>query len=152
MSVTPETLMGTLRWVCGVLAKEKIPFQVVGDIAMLLKGTLSPVSTIELFVRADCLPQLMRLVRDRITEYPWRRCNEEWDLIMMELTKEEVVVSIGISDGARTRVGTSAEWQDVEIHFEASKIVHLEDLKIPIASSADLVSNVRLPSPCEKSL
>ena len=152
MSVIPEPVMGTLRWLCGVLDREKIPFQVVGDIAMLLEGASSAVNTVELFVRADSLPQLMRLVQDRITEYPWRRRNEQWDLIMMELINEDVLVSIGISDGARTRISTSAEWQDVEIHFEASKIVHLEDLKIPIASSADLVSNVRLPSPCEKSL
>ena len=144
MSVIPESVMGTLRWLCGVLDREKIPFQVVGDIAMLLKGASSAVNTVELFVRADSLPQLMRLVQDRITEYPWRRRNEQWDLIMMELINEDVLVSIGISDGARTRINTSAEWQDVMINFQASKVVLLEGLKIPIGSDSELVFRSRL--------
>ena len=143
--------MGTLRWLCGVLDREKIPFQVVGDIAMLLEGASSAVNTVELFVRADSLPQLMRLVQDRITEYPWRRRNEQWDLIMMELINEDVLVSIGISDGARTRINTSAEWQDVMINFQASKVVLLEGLKIPIGSDAELVFRSRLSLPREES-
>jgi len=143
--------MGTLRWLCGVLDREKIPFQVVGDIAMLLEGASSAVNTVELFVRADSLPQLMRLVQDRITEYPWRRRNEQWDLIMMELINEDVLVSIGISDGARTRISTSAEWQDVMINFQASKVVLLEGLKIPIGSDAGLVFRSRLSLPREES-
>lgn len=143
--------MGTLRWLCGVLDREKIPFQVVGDIAMLLEGASSAVNTVELFVRADSLPQLMRLVQDRITEYPWRRRNEQWDLIMMELINEDVLVSIGISDGARTRIDTSAEWQDVMINFQASKVVLLEGLKIPIGSDAELVFRSRLSLPREES-
>ena len=151
MSVIPEPVMGTLRWLCGVLDREKIPFQVVGDIAMLLEGASSAVNTVELFVRADSLPQLMRLVQDRITEYPWRRRNEQWDLIMMELINEDVLVSIGISDGARTRVNTSAEWQDVTIDFQASKVVFLEGLKIPISSDAELVFRSRLSLPREES-
>lgn len=142
--------MGTLRWLCGVLDREKIPFQVVGDIAMLLEGASSAVNTVELFVRADSLPQLMRLVQDRITEYPWRRRNEQWDLIMMELINEDVLVSIGISDGARTRINTSAEWQDVMINFQASKVVLLEGLKIPIGSDAELVFRSRLSLPREE--
>ena len=143
--------MGTLRWLCGVLDREKIPFQVVGDIVMLLEGASSAVNTVELFVRADSLPQLMRLVQDRITEYPWRRRNEQWDLIMMELINEDVLVSIGISDGARTRINTSAEWQDVMINFQASKVVLLEGLKIPIGSDAELVVRSRLSLPREES-
>jgi len=143
--------MGTLRWLCGVLDREKIPFQVVGDIVMLLEGASSAVNTVELFVRADSLPQLMRLVQDRITEYPWRRRNEQWDLIMMELINEDVLVSIGISDGARTRINTSAEWQDVMINFQASKVVLLEGLKIPIGSDAELVFMSRLSLPREES-
>jgi len=124
---------------------------VVGDIAMLLEGASSAVNTVELFVRADSLPQLMRLVQDRITEYPWRRRNEQWDLIMMELINEDVLVSIGISDGARTRISTSAEWQDVMINFQASKVVLLEGLKIPIGSDAGLVFRSRLSLPREES-
>ena len=143
--------MGTLRWLCGVLDREKIPFQVIGDIAMLLEGASSAVNTVELFVRADSLPQLMRLVQDRITEYPWRRRDEQWDLIMMELINEDVLVSIGISDGARTRINTSAEWQDVMINFQASKVVLLEGLKIPISSDAELVFRSRLSLPREES-
>ena len=150
MSVIPEPVMGTLRWLCGVLDREKIPFQVVGDIAMLLEGASSAVNTVELFVRADSLPQLMRLVQDRITEYPWRRRDEQWDLIMMELINEDVLVAIGISDGARTRVNTSAEWQDVTIDFQASKVVFFEGLKIPIASDAELVLGARSPLPREE--
>ena len=147
----PEAVIGTLRWLCGVLHREKIPFQVVGDIAMLLKGASPPVSTVELFVSADSLPKLMRVVQDRITEYPWRRRNEQWDLIMMGLSNDDVVVSIGISDGARMRVGTSAEWQDVVINFEASKVILLEGVEIPITSHAELVTELRLPTPSEES-
>ena len=150
MSVIPEPVMGTLRWLCGVLDREKIPFQVVGEIAMLLEGASSAVNTVELFVSADALPQLMRLAQDRSTEYPWRRRDEQWDLIMMELINEDVLVAIGISDGARTRVNTSAEWQDVTIDFQASKVVFFEGLKIPIASDAELVLGARSPLPREE--
>ena len=150
MSVIPEPVMGTLRWLCGVLDREKIPFQVVGDIAMLLEGASSCVNTVELFVSADSLPQLMRLAQDRITEYPWRRRDEQWDMIIMELINEDVLVAIGSSDGARTRVNTSAEWQDVTIDFQASKVVFFEGLKIPIASDAELVLGARSPLPREE--
>ena len=121
----PEAVIGTLRWLCGVLHREKISFQVIGDIAMQLEGPLPSVSTVELFVCADSLPQLMRVFEGCITEYPWRRRNEQWDLIMMGLSNDDVVVSIGISDGARMRAGTSAKWQDVVIDFGASKVVTL---------------------------
>ena len=147
----PEAVIGTLRWLCGVLHREKIPFQVIGDITMPLESPLPSVSTVELFVSADSLPQLMRVVQDRITEYPWRRRNEQWDLIMMGLSNDDVVVSIGISDGARMRVGTSAEWQDVVINFEASKVILLEGVEIPITSHAELVTELRLPTPSEES-
>ena len=70
---------------------------------------------------------------------------------MMELINEDVLVAIGISDGARTRVNTSAEWQDVTINFQASKVVFLEGLKIPIASDAELVLAARSPLPREES-
>ena len=150
MSVIPEPVMGTLRWLCGVLDREKIPFQVVGDIAMLLEGASSAVNTVELFVSADSLPQLMRLAQDRITEYPWRRRDEQWDLIMMELINEDVLVAIGISDGALTRVNTSAEWQDFTIDFQASKVVFFECLKIQIASDEELVLRERSPLPREE--
>ena len=127
----PEAVIGTLRWLCGVLHREKIPFQVIGDIAMPLEGPLPSVSTVELFVSADSLPQLMRVFEGCITEYPWRRRNEQWDLIMMGLNNGDVVVSIGVSDGARMRAGTSAKWEDVVIDFGASKVVTLEGVRTP---------------------
>ena len=63
----PEAVIGTLCWICGVLRKEKIPFQVVGDIAILLEGASPLVSTVELLVSAKSLPRLIRTVQDRIT-------------------------------------------------------------------------------------
>ncbi|GIT67156.1 MAG: hypothetical protein Ct9H300mP25_06280 [Acidobacteriota bacterium] len=151
MSVMPEAVIGTLRWLCGVLHREKISFQVIGDIAMPLEGPLPSVSTVELFVSADSLPQLMRVFEGCITEYPWRRRNEQWDLIMMGLNNGDVVVSIGVSDGARMRAGTSAKWEDVVIDFGASKVVTLEGVKIPIPSRTEFARELRLPTPREES-
>ena len=147
----PEAVIGTLRWLCGVLHREKIPFQVIGDIAMPLEGPLPSVSTVELFVSADSLPQLMRVFEGCITEYPWRRRNEQCDLIMLGLNNGDVVVSIGVSDGARMRAGTSAKWEDVVIDFGASKVVTLEGVKIPIPSRTEFARELRLPTPREES-
>ena len=146
----PEAVIGTLRWICGVLRKEKIPFQVVGDIATLLEGASPLVSTVELFVSAKSLPRLIRTVQDRITEYPWRRRNERWDLVMMVLNNDDVVVSVGIIDGARARFGTSSEWMDVVIDLEASRVVTFRGVEIPIASHSELAIELRLPTPGEE--
>ena len=146
----PEAVIGTLRWICGVLRKEKIPFQVVGDIATLLEGASPLVSTVELFVSAKSLPRLIRTVQDRITEYPWRRRNERWDLVMMVLNNDDIVVSVGIIDGARARVGTSSEWVDVVIDLEASRVVTFRGVEIPIASRSELAIELRLPTPGEE--
>ena len=140
----PEAVIGTLRWICGVLRKEKIPFQVVGDIATLLEGASPLVSTVELFVSAKSLPRLIRTVQDRITEYPWRRRNERWDLVMMVLNNDDVVVS------ARARFGTSSEWMDVVIDLEASRVVTFRGVEIPIASRSELATELRLPTPGEE--
>jgi len=146
----PEAVIGTLCWICGVLRKEKIPFQVVGDIAILLEGASPLVSTVELLVSAKSLPRLIRTVQDRITEYPWRRRNERWDLVMMVLNNDDVVVSVGVIDGARVRVGTSREWVDVVIDLEASRVVTLRGVEIPIASRSELATELRLPTPGEE--
>ena len=146
----PEAVIGTLRWICGVLRKEKIPFQVVGDIAILLEGASPLVSTVELLVSAKSLPRFICMVQDRITEYPWRRRNERWDLVMMVLNNDDVVVSVGVIDGARVRVGTSSEWVDVVIDLEASRVVTLRDVEIPIASHSELTTEMRLPTPGEE--
>ncbi len=146
----PEAVIGTLRWICGVLRKEKIPFQVVGDIAILLEGASPLVSTVELLISAKSLPRLIRTVQGRITEYPWRRRNERWDLVMMVLNNDDVVVSIGIIDGARVRVGTSSEWVDAVIDLEASRVVTLRGVEIPIASRSELATELRLPTPGEE--
>ena len=146
----PEAVIGTLCWICGVLRKEKIPFQVVGDIAILLEGASPLVSTVELIVSAKSLPRLIRTAQDRITEYPWRRRNERWDLVMMVLNNDDVVVSVGVIDGARVRVGTSREWVDVVIDLEASRVVTLRGVEIPIASRSELATELRLPTPGEE--
>ena len=146
----PEAVIGTLCWICGVLRKEKIPFQVVGDIAILLEGASPLVSTVELLVSAKSLPRLIRAVQDRITEYPWRRRNERWALVMMVLNNDDVVVSVGVIDGARVRVGTSSEWVDAVIDLEASRVVTLRGVEIPIASRSELATELRLPTPGEE--
>ena len=132
-------VVDTLRWICDVLRREQIPFQVGGAIAAVAHGAKRSASGVELFIRAEHLPRLMRVVKDRIVDHPWRHRTDQWDLVAMVLKANGVRVSIGIADGARVRTEGSDEWRDAAVDVTASERLTVEQIEIPVAPRAQLV-------------
>ena len=150
MPLTSVAVVDALRWVCGVLSREHIPFQVVGDIAALLEDGASRVRRVELFICAEHLLTLLHLVEDYIVECPWRRRDDRWDLVTMVLKKQGVLVLIGVVDGARIRIGTSNEWQDAVIDLDSSRVVCIKGIETPVALRSGLATALGLPAPGEE--
>ena len=74
-------IAAALGWIAGLLGEAEIPFQVVGGVAAAAYGATREVADIDLYIAADHLPQVMRLVgADRIVRQPWRHRDESWDL------------------------------------------------------------------------
>lgn len=147
MTFTSTAVIETLRWVCGLLRREQIPFQVGGATAVAAHGAKRSVSGVELFIRADHLPKLMRVAKDHIIDYPWRRRDNHWDMVAMVLEANGVLVSVGIADGARIRTEGSGKWRNAAIDVAVSEFLIVENIEFPVMPRAQLFDLPRFADP-----
>ena len=151
VAFTSNTVIETIHWVCSRFRSEQIQFQIAGVTAMAAHGAKRMVGGVDLFICANHLPKLIRIAKDHIIDYPWRRRDDHWDMVVMVLEVNGILVTVGIADGARIRTEGLDEWRNAAIDVSVSEFLTVEDIEFPVMPRAQLFDLPRLADPGESS-
>ena len=129
-----------LGWITDLLAEAEIPFQVAGGVAAAAYGVTREVNNIDLYIAAEHVPQVMRLVGvERIVHQPWRHRDESWDLILLAVEYKGQRIEVRVADVVRFRERATGKWLDAAIDLDGSVPVVIWGVEVPVMPRAQLV-------------
>ena len=132
-----------LRWVCRLLEKCGIPFQVTGDAAAVAYGATRPLHSLELFIAAEHVPALLRGAEEHVVDYPWRRRDDGWDRVALSLSHDGVTIDVCVAEAARFMEAATGAWRDAAIDPAASVTVKVRNVEAPVMPREQLVDQKR---------
>lgn len=138
-----EALAAALRWVCDLLDGCAIPFQMTGDVASAAHGATRPIRRVELFIRAEHVPALLRAAREHVVDYPWRRRDEAWDRVALSLLHAGTTIDVFVAEAARFREAATGEWRDADIAPASSVTLSIREVEAPVTRREQLLDQKR---------
>ena len=133
-----------LRWVCRLLDASGLPFQVTGDVAAAAHGATRPIRSVELFVAAEHVPELLRAAQEHVADYPWRRMDEAWDRVALSLSHDGMTIDVSVVEAARFKEAATGAWHDADIDTTASVLLEVVGVEAPVMPRTQLLAQKRL--------
>lgn len=133
----------TLRWMCELLPKENIPYQISGSVAAIAHGAKRSTDEIDLFVSAAQFSKVFRLIVSHVVAYAWRRVDDDWDRLTLSLEHDGTRVTISVAEGAQFREAATQEWLEAEVNLEASEMKMVFGIEVSIMPRDQLLDQMR---------
>ena len=133
----------TFLWVCELLQKENILFQISGSVAAIAHGANRSIDEIDLFVSAAQFPKVFRLMVNYVVDHPWRRVDAYWDRITLSLEHSGTRVTVSVAEGAQFREAATQEWLETEVDLEASETMMVSGIEVSIMPRDQLLNQMR---------
>ena len=111
----------------------------MGGLAVRAFGGSRPLVDIDLYVPDTGLEAIATRASSRLVRAPRRHVDEHWDLTFLELGFGGWSIEIAGADTARVRDGRVEDWRPAGIRFEASEMIEVEGVLLPIMPVAQLV-------------
>lgn len=120
-----------------------VRYQIVGGLAARAHGATRSLADIDLYVPRAGLALLVPHVQPWLVQPPRHHRGDEWDLEYMVLEREGQRFEIAAAEGAHWFDRKAGAWVDAGIDFDASVMMGVEGVRLPVMRKHRLVDYKR---------
>jgi hypothetical protein len=135
-----------LRWIVGILNREKIPFQISGGFAARVYGTARAVADIDIDVSDADVHKLYPLVKEDVIYGPSQYESPVSRILLMTLNYQGQEIDIGGTNNSFMRNGEGGTWVQVRTDFSQGVWKDYEGISVPLCPLQELVAYKRILS------
>lgn len=134
-----EKVKDALVWIKSILESEKIPYQIVGGLAVKTYGGSRPVADIDLYVPKSEVHAILPFI-EPYSSRPFNHYVEEyWDLEYCQLIYQDQKIEIGLSPGTKIYSKSEQTWKNLEIDYRCSVNKDFLGVSLPVMPMPDLI-------------
>ncbi len=138
-----EAQKQTLRQVAQTLKENHIPFQATGGLAAIAYGADRPLWDIDIDVSKKDIPKIRELFKEYITEDYHRLQNERWDIYVMSIQMNGVVVDFSQME-ENYQIDKQGRRIGGDYDFSKSTEMEIEGIKLPVEDKDELIAYKRI--------
>lgn len=134
-----EKVKNALVWIKSILESEKIPYQIVGGLAVKTYGGSRPVADIDLYVPKSEAHAILPFIEPYISRPLSHYIEEYWDLEYCQLIYQDQKIEIGLSPGTKICSKSEQAWKDLKIDYQCSVNKDFLGVSLPVMPIPDLI-------------
>ncbi len=129
-----------LGWLTGILARRRVPYQVVGGLAARAYGASRALVDIDLYIPLSHAQAALEEMRPYLVRAPLPHKSDSWDLVYLALQYEGVWIEIGDSEtNPRFFNRIDRRWEPQVIDYEASRLAALYGCEVAVMPRDELL-------------
>lgn len=128
-----------LKWITGVLRKNKIPFQITGGLAAKAYGATRKLFDIDIYVPEKYMNKVIKKTKKYIILGPKRSKTKNWDLEYIKIIHSGQRIEIGSPEKTKMFDKKRRKWLRDRINFSKPETKEIFRLKVPLIPKRQLI-------------
>ncbi|MGR6874451.1 hypothetical protein ACU6U9_19630 [Pseudomonas sp. HK3] len=134
-----EQVKSALMWLTHILDSQQVRYQIVGELAAYIHGSLRDVADIDLYISKSNVEKILPLVDTFISKPLAHYIEGSWDLEYFQLIYQSQKIEIGLSPGTKIFDSNGGQWIELEINFKESLLGEYYGMAVPVMPVCDLL-------------
>lgn len=137
-----EKTMNGLRWIVGILNKNKIPYRIGGGFAAHVYGATRPVNDIDISLSGKYFDIIVPEVKEYITAGPKHYLNAKWDCDTLSMDYHGQQIDMTDVDTLRMSNKEETEWHQTKDLYRMypNILVDVNGVEVSLIDPRDLVA------------
>ena len=140
--VNPDSYKQALKWIVGILKKNRIQFNVLGGLAAYAYGSRRMLIDIDLSMSRKNMEKLSKLTERYVVEFPWDIASSTslWKGYYMELNYKGIAIEIGESENTQYLNKKTKKWERFPAGLRESVTKKVLGVNVPVMPKNNLIS------------
>ena len=128
-----------LKWIAGILKRNRIPFQITGGLAAKAHGAKRKLFDIDIYIPDKYMDRVIKKTKKYIVLGPKHSKTKNWDLEYIKIMYAGQRIEIGSPEKTKMFDKKSKRWIRDRINFSRPEVREIFGLKVPVIPKKQLV-------------